>query len=344
MRFRKAMQLVIPLILIISVLAISGCINEKVKRTDWAFEKTQLDAMNRQGYTGKGIIIGIVDTGVDAGHSDLKHMDIIAWKDLINGKAEPYDDDGHGTHVTGIIAANGTLKGGAPDAKFIIVKAISKEGQGSDQNVADAIDFCVSQGADIISLSLGGKARFLHLGDATAQAAQNAVNRGVFVVAAAGNDGGKDDDGEVASPADVDGVIAVGAVDKNLKIASFSSEGHNDGFIAGFPDPGDRQDPNKKPEIVGPGVDITSTYSGDKYAKASGTSQATPFVAAGLALVLQAHPEYKRTGSQGGTAYAVEKVKDAIMRGAYKCPGQQTPHDDHYGYGLFQAEATSDNL
>ena len=343
MRFRRYMQFLLPVILILAVLASSGCTNE-VKRTDWAFEKTQLDAMNNRGYTGKGIIIGIVDTGVDAGHPDLKHLNIIAWKDLINGRAEPYDDDGHGTHVTGIIAANGTLRGGAPDASFIIVKAISKEGKGTDQNVADAIDFCVGQGADIISLSLGGKARFLNLGDATAQSAQNAVNRGVFVVAAAGNDGGKNDDGQVASPADVDGVIAVGAVDKNLKIANFSSEGHNDGYIPGFPDPGDRQDPNKKPEVVAPGVDITSTFRGDKYAKASGTSQATPFVAAGLALVLEAHPAYKRTGSQGGTAYAVEKVKDAIMRGAYKCPGQQTPHDDHYGYGLFQAEATSDNL
>ncbi|MCK4613859.1 MAG: S8 family serine peptidase [Thermoplasmata archaeon] len=339
MRLRKPIQFLIPLLLILTTLSISGCVDD-VERTDWAFEKTQLDDMNDRGYKGEGIIIGIVDTGVNIKHPDLKHMKIIAWKDFINGRSEPYDDKGHGTHVAGIIAADGELDGGAPKGSFVIAKAIG-ESEGSDQDVGDAIDFCVDQGADVICLSLGGANELLNLGDDTAQASRDAVNQGVMVVAAAGNDGEKDD-GEVGNPAFVRGVIAVGAVDKKLKIASFSSRGDNDGPT---PLPFDgRRDPDKKPEVVGPGVKIRSTYKGDDYATASGTSQAAPFVAAGVALILEAHPQYKRDGASGGHSYAVEKVKDAIMKGAYKCPGQETPHDDHYGYGLFRAADSSDKL
>jgi serine protease AprX len=305
----------------------------EVDRTEWAFEVTQIKDMNKLGYDGEGVIIGIVDSGIDPNHPDLDHINITGWMDNVNGRQDPYDDNGHGTHIAGIIAAKGEIDGVAPEVKMIIVKAISASGSGSDSDVAEGIDYAVEMGADVICLSLGGRARFLNLGDDTAFACQNAINQGVFVVAAAGNDG-EDDDGDVASPATVDGVIAVGAIDENKQIASFSSQGDNDG-LPYFPFD-DRQDPDKKPEVVAPGVEIVSTWLNDNYATASGTSQSTAFVAGCMVLLLDADSQYQREGSRGGDSDTVNQVKEAIMDSAEKVSGQGTSHDDKYGYGLIK--------
>jgi len=311
----------------------------KPERSDWAFEETGIDAMNDRGLKGKGIIIGIIDTGVDNRHDDLKNMDIVAWRDYINHRSEPYDDNGHGTHVAGIIGSDGDLKGGAPKASFIICKALDASGHSEDTPVLDstvgnAINFCVDNGAHIISLSLGGDPTPLGLGSETERATQDALEAGVFVVAAAGNDGGSNDDGDVMAPGNIRSAISVGSINKNLRISSFSSVGDNDGYISQLPDPGDTQDPNKKPEFVAPGEMIVSTYPGNRYVLMSGTSQAVPFVSTALALILEEHPEYKRDGANGGDEAAIQDVKNVLMGTARPTPHQETPHDDHYGYGL----------
>jgi subtilisin family serine protease len=312
-----------------------------IERTEWAFDITQITDMNKNGYDGEGVIVGIVDSGIDLEHPDLDHINVTAWKDYVNGEEEPYDDQGHGTHIAGIIAAQGVIDGIAPSVKMVIVKAISSSGSGSDSDVADGIDFVVENGADVICLSLGGMARILNIGDETAAACNDAINQGVVVVAAAGNDG-ENDDGDVSSPAIVDGVIAVGAVDEDKRKASFSSIGDNDGFL---PLPfDDRNDPDKKPEVVAPGVDIISTHLDEGYAKASGTSQATAFVAGGMVLVLDANSQYQREGAFGGDSDAVNEIKNAIMNSAEKVSGQDSPHDDYYGYGLFMTQDTSGRL
>jgi serine protease AprX len=309
-----------------------------IQRTEWAFDITQIKTMNNNGYDGDGVIIGIVDSGIDPTHPDLDHINITAWKDYVNARAEPYDDQGHGTHIAGIIAASGEIEGVAPQVKMIVVKAISSSGSGTDTNVAAGIDFAVENGADVICLSLGGMARFLNIGDDTAAACEDAIDQGVYVVAAAGNDG-EDDDGDVASPATVDGVIAVGAIDEDKRIASFSSIGDNDGFL---PIPiDDRDDPDKKPEVVAPGVEIVSTHLDHGYAESSGTSQATAFVAGGMVLILDAESQYQREGASGGDANSVSEVKNALMDSAEKLAGQDTPHDDHYGYGLVKVGDTT---
>jgi serine protease AprX len=315
-----------------------------VKRTEWAFEDTQISDLNDDDYFGESVIIGIVDSGIDITHPDLDHINITAWADYVNNKPEPYDDNGHGTHIAGIIAAKGNIDGVAPEVKMVVVKAISSGGSGSDGDVAEGIDFCVNNGADVICLSLGGRARFLNLGDNTAQACEDAISEGVFVVAAAGNDG-EDDDGEVASPATVDGVIAVGAIDENGKIAPFSSMGDNDGLLPNIPNPPDtdRQDPDKKPELVAPGVEIVSTWLDDGYAKANGTSQATAFVAGGMVLLLDANPQYQGGGSGGGSN-TINQVKEVLMDTALEYTGQTTPHDDRYGYGLIQVRSADGNM
>jgi serine protease AprX len=309
-----------------------------IERTEWAFDITQIKSMNNNGYDGEGVIVGIVDSGIDPEHPDLDHINITAWKDFVNARAEPYDDQGHGTHIAGIIAASGEIEGVAPEVKMIVVKAISSSGSGTDANVAAGIDFAVENGADVICLSLGGMARFLNIGDDSAAACEDAIDQGVYVVAAAGNDG-ENDDGDVASPATVDGVIAVGAIDKEKRIASFSSIGDNDGFL---PIPiDDRDDPDKKPEVVAPGVEIVSTHLDKGYAIANGTSQATAFVAGSMVLILDAESQYQREGALGGDANSVNEVKNALMDSAEKLAGQDTPHDDYYGYGLIKVGDTT---
>lgn len=311
----------------------------------WSCDITQVDQMQDMGYDGDGIVVGIVDTGIDTSHPDISPSSVIMWKDLVNGRPEPYDDEGHGTAMAGIIAADGRLEGVAPAVDLIVVKALNSTGSGSNADVASAIDFCVdpngdgdlSDGADIISLSLGG-GEHPRFGSEVGDAVSRATAKGVFVIASAGNDGGVMDDGDVESPANEEAAIAVGAVDKNLTIAQFSSIGDNDGKTPLPID--DRVDPNKKPEVVAPGVDIVTTYLGGKYVLVSGTSPAAAFLSGCLALVLEANPEYVDTGS----SLAIMDVKEAIMNSSLKVDVQETPHDDYYGYGLVQVVAISDEL
>lgn len=316
----------IPSATLIAFLAVSilfsGCISNE---NQWALSNTQIGIL-MQKYDGSGITIGIVDTGVDASHPALSQMNVVAWKDYIKKNQAPYDDNGHGTHVCGILAATSNwydfifgrpkISGIAPKAEYIIVKAIDANGTGTDQNVADAIYFCVNNGADIICLSLGGKSNIPILGTNTGSAASSAAANGILVVAAAGNDVSASD---VAIPADQQNIIAVGAVDSNNAIAPFS-QGGNNGFFS-F-----RSDPNKKPEVVAPGVGIVSCWKDGLYGTASGTSQAVPYVGGAIALVLQA---------RGPTS--VSAMKAALMESSQKCTGQSVPHDDRYGYGLLQA-------
>ncbi len=307
-------------------------------RSDWAYEITGIDDMHDRGIKGEGIIIGIIDTGVDLEHDELKEMSVIAWMDYIKGEEEPYDDLGHGTKIAGILAADYDLKGGVPNANFIVCKVMDKNGGGAggylDSNVGNAIDFCVDQGADIITISLGGGPTPLGLGTDAERSARNAVQSGVFVITSAGNDGGSSDDGEVSTPGNVESVISVGSIDRDRRISPTSSQGDNDGLVDGFPDPLDRQDPNKKPEFVAPGVEIMTCFMGNKYGIVSGTSIACPFVTSQIALYLQEHPEYRRNGDNGGNENSIRQVKQIMMETALKCPDQDTPHDSHYGYGI----------
>lgn len=327
-----------------------------VKKSEWAYEMTQLRQMNSEGFEGNGVVVGIVDTGIDPDHDDLDHVIIVAWKDYINEKDKPYDDKGHGTHVAGIICADGKIDGGAPEVGLIVVKAIDSKGEGTDENVADGIKFCVNNGADIICLSLGGGTLPL-LGTNSERECNDAINNGVFVVAAAGNDG-ENDDGDVSSPANVEGVIAVGAIDKNKIIAPFSSKGHNtEGVIPGYQgkdpifglklDPTETwDDPNKKPELVAPGVQISSTYRDNSYVFASGTSQATPFICSVIAVILddRALPQYRHDGKNNEGQDTIEKFKNAFMNTTEKLKNQEKPHDEHYGYGLILAVRAYDKL
>ena len=333
---RKALLITLAVVIVVTIVFIWVVYFPGPNRSEWAYKMTQLNAANDMGYTGEGVRVAVVDTGINADHEVFKGVDIVLWKDFVNGRSKPYDDQGHGTAMASIIAGQSKLRGGAPDVQLIIVKVLNKDGVSSDSRVAEGIEYCIdpnndgdhSDGADVISLSLGGRTSYLGviIGTESQAAIHRAADLGVFVVAAAGNDGGPDDDGDVASPGWFRDVICVGAVDEDGRIADFSSTGRN---IL-------KQDPNRKPEVVAPGVDIVSADHEGGYKYGSGTSQATAFMAACIAVTLEAHPELAREGRLGGNEDVIYVVKAGIFNTSKKMSGQKTPHDNKYGYGLVQ--------
>ncbi len=177
----------------------------------------QLQDANGNPVTGKGVVVAILDTGVDYTHPDLGGCKgfgckVIDGYDFVNDDWDPMDNDGHGTMVAGIIAASGALKGVAPDAELLVYKVLepSEDGpaSGDTSDVIAGIGDAIKDGADIICMSLGGELD--RTDDALASAVNRAVESGVIVVAAAGNDGPYI--GTIYSPASYENVIAVGSV------------------------------------------------------------------------------------------------------------------------------------
>ncbi|WP_047982206.1 S8 family peptidase [Ornithinibacillus contaminans] len=205
--------------------------------------------------------IAVLDTGVDYTHPDLDGK-VIRGYDFVQNDNTPLDQNGHGTHVAGIAAAetnNGTgIAGMAPNTKILAVRVLDASGNGSLADIADGITYAADSGAEVINLSLGC--------NCATQTLENAVNyawnRGAVVVAAAGNDGVS----TTFEPASYANVIAVGAVGSNNRKASFSNWGT---WV----------------DVMAPGVDIASTYPSNRYVYMSGTSMASPFVAGQAALL-----------------------------------------------------------
>jgi len=294
-------------------------------------EMTGIDKVNGN-LDGSGVTICIVDSGVDLSHPGMDGVTINGWYDAVNGKIDPYDDQGHGTAMTGIIASKGGVGGIAKGSELLIAKGIDGSGSGTDEGIAEAVDWCSVQGADIISLSLGGDQGPGLSGitlDVLENSVEDALDEGVFVVAAAGNDG-TDDDGDVASPGSVEDVICVGGVNRNGDVWSGSSEGDNNGRL--WPNPIlPRQDPDKKPEVIAPAseVPVLLTNSGGWYGYSSGTSAATAWVSGILALVVQNEPDLARSGDRS----AIEDIKNRISQTSTQKEGV-TGHDDRFGYGI----------
>jgi serine protease AprX len=304
-------------------------------------EFKQLTGFDNVTTSGQGVEVCIVDTGIDLRHPDLSHVELAGWRDFVSNRGEPYDDQGHGTGMAGILVAKNRLPGIAPNVDLYIAKAISKSGTGSDTDIADAVDWCVENSVDIISLSLGGAQGidwiFVET-DELEGAVDNAIDQGIFVVAAAGNDGGPDDDGDVASPGSVLDVICVGAIDTDGSVWSNSSIGDN-GFR--FPEHFPRQNPDKKPELVAPGERLpilnAQINTDVLYAWGSGTSGATVWVSGAIAHLLEHRPDLGQNGSSGGSRNTVEDVKEWIKDSVAPKEGQ-AEHDNYYGYGRLQVD------
>ena len=292
--------------------------------------------------TGNGVVACIVDSGIALDHTDFESVNLVGWKDFINGNSDPYDDHGHGTSMAGLLVANGWLKGMAKEVDLLVAKALGSDGSGSDTLVADAVDWCVENGADVISLSLGGAPNILPFsigsGRTSGDAANDAIDAGVYVVAAAGNDG-EDDDGDVAHPSSEAGVISVGGVTIKGTHWSGSSKGDNNGRLLPLPILMPRGDPNKKPEVVAPAEGVPVLTEDGGWGIADGTSAATVYVTGALCLLLEVKPELKPEASNG--ADTVDTVKRWLMDSAVPEEGQ-TSHDDYYGYGLLNVSGLID--
>ena len=266
------------------------------------------------GYTGKGVKVALVDSGIDVSHPDLKGK-VVEWKDFVNGKDKPYDDFGHGTHCAGIIggtgkASDGKYRGVAPDVQFIGIKVLNNQGEGDLATIIKGIEYAANSDANIISMSLGSQEH----SDAVCDAVNKAVQKGKIVVVAAGNSG--PDAGTIGCPSDDPYVITVGATDKTDKIASFSSRGPCD-------------DGCQKPDVCAPGVNIIScraygtndqkaidTY----YLSESGTSMATPMVSGCCALMVQKDANLTLADAK------------SILEKTARPLGSKVPNGD-YGYG-----------
>ena len=306
----------------------------------WEDEYKDMTGINNiEGLDGTGISLCIVDSGIDTSHPDLENIKLLGWNDVINSSPNPYDDDGHGTAMAGIIVADGGLNGIAKNVDLYVAKAINSDGSGTDDGIAEAVDWCVSQDSDIISLSLGGGQGIggdLFTTDSLEIAVENAIEQGVYVVAAAGNDG-EDDDGDVSSPGSVENVICVGGVTRLGNLWSGSSEGDNNGRW--WPNPIlPRNDPDKKPEIIAPGLEVPvlMTNSDSWWGWSSGTSASTAWASGGLALFLQEYPDFQRNSDSDETK--IEEIKILLSENSQMKDGQ-SQHDDNFGYGILRIDS-----
>jgi thermitase len=241
--------------------------------------------------TGEGVVVAVIDTGIDAAHPDLApnlwtnpgevpgngldddgdgYVDDVHGYDFVFRDGDPDDRVGHGTHVSGTIAAAADDGFGVPGlahgSRLMALKILDVDAGGGAYEAAEAINYAVNHGAHVINASWGS------YGYSTAL--RNAINyarsRGVIFVAAAGNEG-NDNDSRPMYPAsyDLDNVVSVAASDRRDRLASFSNRGQN-------------------VHLAAPGVDIVSTYPGEDWTWMDGTSMASPHVAAAAALVREA--------------------------------------------------------
>ena len=211
---------------------------------------------------GEDVVIGVIDTGVDLDHPDLKN-NLLDGINLVTRGKPPIDGAGHGSHVTGILVAENNdigIVGVCPKAKVRPVKALNDRGGGNLLNVVDGIYWCIEQKVDFISMSLGTPNKVQQ----ARKAIQAAAKAGIITFCAAGNAGKTAD---VFFPASYPETIAIGAIDEKFNRANFSNTGRNLDFMA-------------------PGVDILSTVPKNWYGVLSGSSMAAPFAVGVAALVL----------------------------------------------------------
>ncbi|MDO8436396.1 MAG: S8 family serine peptidase [bacterium] len=278
------------------------------------------DIVHASGNTGSSTKVVVLDTGYNYSHPELSSS-YLGGKDFVNNDNDPMDDQGHGSHVAGIITADGIdpkAKGVAPDAGVIAGKVLNQNGSGYFSDVVAAIYWAIDGpdgiygtvddfDADAINMSLGTGAPYVYRGfcngilpDLT-NAIKYAIDRNVTVVVAAGNSGGAG----VSIPGCISYSTTVGAVNSSDQIASFSGRGN-------------------ALDITAPGVNIYSSVLGSAYATWSGTSMATPMVAGVIALIKNVHSAYTQSQVESKLFYTAKDLG-------------KTGKDKDYGWGRVRA-------
>lgn len=307
---------------------------------EWNVDRVNAPKVWAQGYNGSGVTVGVVDTGIDVTHPALKAAyrgtqadgsfdNNYNFFDAVSAKTQAYDDNKHGSHVSGTIAGVATeghaATGIAPGVKLISSKILSGSGSGTLAGVMKGLAWMLAptdsagqnpdptKAPDIISNSWGssnGKDQTFR------PLLQSFLAAGIEPVFAAGNSGPRP--GTLGSPGSAPEVISVAATDKDDKVASFSSRGPS-------PVKGD-DGSDRKPDIAAPGHQINSTVPGGGYAVLSGTSMATPAVTAVIALLLS---KYKDLTHAEVVQAITTSAKDIDAAG----------YDYNTGNGLIDAEA-----
>ena len=310
--------------------------------SEWAFEDSGIRNLQSYGTMGEGVNVCIVDTGIDIDHPEFYDLSLEGFRDFYTEVNEPVRDIGrasHGTLMAGLLVANGSFVGAAPEVSLSVAIALGPDGKSANERmVSQAIRWCrISEDADIISLSLGSEPGSIFASSSeTTAAVEEAIGEGIFIVAAAGNVGSEQNSTDVSSPASLPGVIAVGAHGKSGDPWKDSATG------SPFdPETGEsRVFPNQKPEIIAPGVDLWSCIDSDRdppYAFSTGTSDSTVMVTGALALILAIHGE-QIAGDDGEIdGQEMRLVKVALANSAKKMTGQVQTHDPKSGYGLLDA-------
>jgi major intracellular serine protease len=237
-------------------------IQDAIQKAGWSITAFDLPGAWSKS-RGEGVKVAVLDTGCDLDHPDIK-KNILPGMNFIDPSKDPWDDNQHGTHVSGIIAAENNeigMVGVAPDAKIVPVKVLDGSGNGSLVNVAKGIRWAVDEGkVDLICMSLGSPNPVQEV----RKAIQYALSKKVVCFVAAGNAGLTR---QIFYPANYQETIAIGSIDENLRRSNFSNTGDNLDFMA-------------------PGGSIFSTVPDNWYAVLSGTSMAAPFAVGVAALVL----------------------------------------------------------
>jgi serine protease AprX len=302
------------------------------------------------GYDGSGVTVAVIDSGITPWHDDLTDLTagqrVDHFVDFVGSQVSPYDDNGHGTHVAGIVAGNGVDSGGrragiAPAARLVVLKVLDAAGGGHISNVIAAFDHLLTHqdelDVDVVNLSVGAAVYESYRTDLLTLAAKRVVDAGITVVAAAGNSGwfdGRAQYRSVTAPGNAPWVLTIGAsshagtVDRaDDDVARFSSRG---------PTMFDRA---AKPDLVAPGVGIESLSDPQSslyerrsayllegtiptsyfpYLSLSGTSQSAPVVSGTIALMLQVAPQLTPNGIKAILQYTAETYPgyDAMTQGA----------------------------
>lgn len=274
-----------------------------------------ISAPPEENQCGAGVAIAIIDTGVAPHYDLMKPFNrILAFRDFVNGKTVPYDDDGHGTHVAGIAAGNayaskGRYRGTAPLAALVCLKALDQDGNGNASDILAAMQWIydnhVQYHIRVVNLSLGIDPIDSKLAIDPLELGANALAvQGLTVIAAAGNSGPSGH--TITSPGTSPLVLTVGASDNRGHVASFSSRGPtSDGIL--------------KPDVVAPGVDIISLSRKNckGYLIQSGTSMAAPYVSGLAANYYSCYPD----ATPGEIRYALLHDAIPISREALSAQG-----------------------
>jgi subtilisin len=270
----------------------------------WNLELISAIELHKKGILGTGIKVAVLDTGIDYNHSDLAN-NYKGGFDFVNNDSDPKDDHGHGTWVSGVIAAENNsfgVLGISPEAEIYALKVLNSQGYGFVSDIVKAVDWCIKNNISVISMSFGSDEFSQILKDSM----DEAYSKGILLVASAGNSGFSSGKSTVNYPAAFSSVIAVGAIDRNKNVADFSSRG-------------------PELELVAPGVSINTTSPNNIYLTFSGTSASAPHVAGAAALLLS----YKKMRNS--------ELRELLRKAADDLgdPG----FDIHYGYGLLNVSA-----